>query len=365
MPNLDPQLCRGRQQRLLEVMHERDIELAIVTQHAHVQWLTGAYCPWTFQPTALLAADGRLTLLSPVKPALTATAADQVITFEAKWHSTMRNDQRAASAEALRLAFRSRPTRIGVEYGSFPLHFTQIFSEANLQEIEPDLVRMRRRKDADELELLRTAIAATARMYERARDMIAPGVNELEVFNALQAEAVNSFGEMLTGTGNDYQCASRGGPPRDRKCQAGELYILDLGPAYRGYFADNARTIAVTQPTDIQQEAWQHVTGVLAYVEQQVKPGMSCKVLFEEAQRMLDEAPHGKFNHHLGHGIGLFPHEGPHLNPHWDDTFEVGDVFTAEPGLYSPELNAGMRIENDFVVTADGVENLCPLPLEL
>jgi Xaa-Pro aminopeptidase len=61
---------------------------------------------------------------------------------------------------------------------------------------------------------------------------------------------------MLTGTGNDYACGVRGGPPRMRTCNAGELYILDLGPAYRGYFADNARTFAVDgRPTDEQLEA--------------------------------------------------------------------------------------------------------------
>ncbi len=77
------------------------------------------------------------------------------------------------------------------------------------------------------------------------------------------------------------------------------------------------------------------------------------------------QAPCGKFNHHLGHGIGLFPHEGPHLNPHWDDTFVEGDVFACEPGLYAPELHAGLRIENDYLVTASGVELLSPFPLEL
>jgi Xaa-Pro aminopeptidase len=80
---------------------------------------------------------------------------------------------------------------------------------------------------------------------------------------------------------------------------------------------------------------------------------------------MLDRAPHGKFVHHLGHGIGLFPHETPHLNPNWDDVFEAGDVFTAEPGLYAAELRAGMRLENDYLVTETGVENLSPFPLEL
>ena len=72
------------------------------------------------------------------------------------------------------------------------------------------------------------------------------------------------------------------------------------------------------------------------------------------------------FNHHLGHGIGLFPHEAPHLNPNWNDTFEVGDVFTCEPGLYDEQiLRAGMRLENDYLVTETGVENLSPFPMEL
>ena len=41
------------------------------------------------------------------------------------------------------------------------------------------------------------------------------------------------------------------------------------------------------------------------------------------------------------------------------------EIFTAEPGIYSPELRGGMRLENQYRVTRDGVENLTPIPLEL
>jgi Xaa-Pro aminopeptidase len=202
-------------------------------------------------------------------------------------------------------------------------------------------------------------------MYERARELIRPGVNELDVYNELQTIAVRHLGEPLTGTGNDYQCASRGGPPRDRTAQSGELYILDLGPAYRGYFADNARTVAVTEPNVSQLDAWRDVIEVLARFEAEARPGVSGRRLFELAQQRLDHSPHGVFNHHLGHGIGLFPHEGPHLNPHWDDTLEPGDVIAVEPGLYGPELRAGIRIENDYLVTETGVERLTNFAMEL
>lgn len=361
---VDLAACRRRQQRLIAEMQSRDLPWVVVNQAEHVQWLCGARFPWLLRSVAALSAQGELVLVAPSK-APESAAADRVLVYEAKWHSTARNDQMMAAMTILagEVGELSTAERIGVEFSSFGRHFDT--HDIELADIEPLLYRLRRKKDADELSMLRKAIDGTARMYERAREMIEPGVNELDVFNELQAAAVREFGEMLTGTGNDYQCAARGGPPRDRIANAGELYILDLGPAFRGYFADNARTIAVTEATDVQLEAWSYVMKVFEHVESSVKPGKSARELFAEAQAILDEAPVGVFNHHLGHGIGLFPHEAPHLNPNWDDVFEEGDVFTAEPGLYAPELNAGMRIENDYLVTRAGVENLTDFPMTL
>ncbi|MDA1053761.1 MAG: Xaa-Pro peptidase family protein [Planctomycetota bacterium] len=361
----DLDACRSRQGRLIDHMQENGIDAVIVTQTEHVQWLAGPRFPWVMPAAAALRVDGHLTLASPKNPALEA-AADEVVTYEAQWHSTLRNDQRQACMHALEQAVGEKlnGSRLGVEFSCFGRHGN--FGAKELVDVEPTLYRLRRRKHADELARIRKAIAGTRMMYERAREILRPGLTELEMFNQLQATAVEEFGEMLTGTGNDYQCGSRGGPPRDgRAAEAGELYILDLGPAFRGYFADNCRTIAVTQPSEVQQEAWSYIMKVFEHVERTVKPGKNAQELFHEAQAILDQAPTGVFNHHLGHGIGLFPHEAPHLNPNWNDTFEEGDVFTAEPGLYAPELRAGMRIENDYLVTADGVELLTPFRLEL
>ena len=365
--DFDPQFPRARQQRLLAEMQKLQLDLVIVTQIEHVQWLTGPRFGPVFSPAAAIRSDGHVTLIAPKKPTVDA-AADEVAHYEAQWHSTLRNDQRAAASQVLlaTLAGKSKSKRIGVEFSSFTRHLDSVGGE--FVDIEPTIYRLRRRKDADELAKLRKAIAATGKMYQLAREIIAPGITELEVFNRLQAAAVEEYGEMLTGTGNDYQCGARGGPPRNnRKAEAGELYILDLGPAFRGYFADNCRAIAVDgKPTDAQQAAWSHIMNVLRHVQTHVRPGKSCQQLFHEAQEILNHAPVGVFNHHLGHGIGLFPHEAPHLNPHWDDVFEVGDVFTAEPGLYDETiLRAGIRLENDYLVTENGVELLSDFPLEL
>jgi Xaa-Pro aminopeptidase len=306
--------CRGRQQRLLEIMRRRQLELVVVTQLEHVQYLAGPRFGWVFQPVAALCADGKLTLVAPNK-APEQSAADEVLTYQAQKHSTLRNDQRQASSEVLAGALAGRKyRRIGVEYSTWGQHLAQALGSAQVIDIEPDLYELRRRKDPDELARLRAAIDATGRMYARAREIMKPGISELEMFNELQSVAVAELGEMLTGTGNDYQCCSRGGPPRaGHAARAGELYILDLGPAFRGYFADNCRTIAVTEADQVQQEAWSHVCRVFEHVQATVRPGKGCRELFHEASEILREAPVGVFDHHLGHGIGLFPHEGPHL----------------------------------------------------
>jgi Xaa-Pro aminopeptidase len=225
---------------------------------------------------------------------------------------------------------------------------------------------LRRRKHPDELAMLRFANEANRAMYEHARRILEPGINELEVYNELQAVAVRQLGEPLAYFGQDFRANARGGPPRDRESRDGELYILDLGIGYRGYYSDNARTIAIgSSPSAKQLTAWEHVASVFPMIESCVKPGVSCRALFEEVQQQLDNSSPWVFDHHLGHGVGLAPHEGPHLNPHWDDVFEEGDLFTAEPGLYHDELRHGVRLEQNYLVTSDGVDLLTEWPLEL
>ena len=93
--------------------------------------------------------------------------------------------------------------------------------------------------------------------------------------------------------------------------------------------------------------------------------GPKGRVTRTDAPERAGSARRGLGDRRLGHGIGLFPHETPHLNSDWDDTFEIGDVFTCEPGLYTPELRAGIRLENDYLVTPKGVELLSPFPMHL
>jgi Xaa-Pro aminopeptidase len=359
--------CRARQTRLLEVMRRENLELVIVTKHEHVQWLCGPRFNWQHEPAAALWDDGHTLLIAPNKPPALA-AADDLRTYEANSVSTLRNDQRHKSSLVLLDAVRARrlPARIGVEFSCCAPHLTMSLA-AEYVDLEPRLYELRRCKHPDELARLKKAIAGTAAMHAKAREIVAPGVNELTVFNELQAAAVREFGEMLTATGNDYAAGARGGPPRDRKISAGELYILDLGPAYRGYFADNARVLCVGgRPTDRQLAAWQTVASVFPMIEEHVRAGVKARDIYERAREIIGRFPGGLWKSHLGHGIGLYPHEAPHLNPTWDDTFMAGEVIAVEPAVYAEEeLRVGIRLENNYLVTADGVELLSDIPLEM
>lgn len=367
-PSLDRRQCRLRQARLIERLQQIGVERAVLVSSENVQYLTGLAPRRHIPAAAALDVEGRCVLCTTPDAVHDEPAADEIVEYEAQRHATLRQERSRAAVESLMHAVAKRPaTRTAIEFsqGAVPV-LAGMLPGDELRDVDPELRALRRQKNPDELAMIRHAIRCTERMYEVARDIIEPGICELDVYGRLHAAAIEAAGEPLTGFGNDFQCGSIGGPPRRRAAQAGELYILDLGAACRGYYADMCRTFAVDRkPADEQLQAWTAVASVLAMVEATVRPGVSCRQLFDDAGRLLDAHLPGGFTHHLGHGFGLEPHEAPHLNPHWNDVFEEGDVFTAEPGLYAASLRAGLRLEQNYRVTADGVERLTSFPLEL
>jgi len=363
---LDPALCRGRQRRLLDVLAARRLDAVVLSARHHVYWLTGHWGFWLHESAAVLRADGRCTLVSGNSPN-PAAAVDDARSFEASWFATQRQEQPRVLTKALQEVLggaRQVGTDASPAASQLVMHCSRDFHA-----VDDDLHQLRRRKEADELALMRRAIDCTAAMYARAREVIEPGVEEQTVFLELHAAAVRAAGEVLTPMhlGNDFVSGPGGGPPRGgRAAAAGEVYILDLGPAYRGYFADNARAFAVDRkPTDEQLKAWGAIGGVFPIIERLAKPGTRCRDLFDAGAAHLKEHTGKTLDHHLGHGVGLQPHEFPHINPRWDDVLIEGEVFTIEPGVYGPEYGGGIRLENQYLVTRDGVENLTPFPLEL
>jgi Xaa-Pro dipeptidase len=364
---LDVNYCRQRQKRLLDRMQQRKLDAIVVGLPHHVYYLSAHLNWWLHQSAFVLFADGKSWLTTANSPA-SRTAAQEVVCFEANRMSTLRQDQPDVIAHQVQEVLGSRrASRVGFDTSPVASQVLHDWS-AEAEPIDADLWQLRRRKDPDELELMKTAIRCTEAMYARAREIIEPGVSELHVFGELHQVAVRTSGEPMTALlGNDFACGVLGGPPRNgRVAQAGEIYILDLGPTYRGYFSDNARSFAVDRkPTDAQLKAHDAILGALRIVEKMAKPGVRCRDIFSAVDEHFVRAVGTNMTHHLGHGVGLQPHEFPHLNPKWDDTLMEGEVVTVEPGLYSPELRGGIRIENQYLVTSAGFENLVDFSTDL
>lgn len=364
---LEVSASRSRQIALRQLLAGR-LEVVVVGDSRHVQYLSSAQPRWLHLAGVLLDATGRTIAVWPNSPP-GAIAADEIVCYEANRFSTLTSDHAQQIAERLADTLRPRGAiRIGIDRSAVTSALQLLLPDADFVSIDEDLLAMRRTKHADELALLRRALSACDAMFVRARQIIEPGVPELRVFNELHAAAVESLGEtMFAPLGNDYACGVGGGPAREgRVAQAGEIYITDVGPSYRGYFGDASRALAVDRhPTDAQHLAWAAIAGVFPIVESMARVGVRCRDIVDAVNAHLLAHAGTELKHHLGHGIGLQPHEGPHLNPGWDDVLQAGDVFTVEPGLYGAVLRGGMRIENVYHLTESGLEKLIHAPLEL
>src|SRR4051794_38485020 len=117
---VDLEACRGRQQRLLEAIEPTRADLIVLTRHESVQWATGAFTKPPFIPIAYLRPDGHMTLVMPDRQVSERAAADDIIGYEAKWHSTNRDEQLTASSAVIRDKFKSPPKQVACEAEAFP-----------------------------------------------------------------------------------------------------------------------------------------------------------------------------------------------------------------------------------------------------
>jgi Xaa-Pro aminopeptidase len=149
--------------------------------------------------------------------------------------------------------------------------------------------------------------------------------------------------------------------------------VLDIFPADKesGYFFDLSRTFCPGPIPDELRRIHADVMAAFYLAAEAMKPGTEAKMYqamvcdyFESRGYMTtrsDPTTLDGYVHSLGHGIGLEIHERPWfgLTPSNHDLIEVGDIVTIEPGLYFPDRELGVRIEDTFVVGEEGVETLC------
>ncbi|MGH2533397.1 MAG: M24 family metallopeptidase [Thermomicrobiales bacterium] len=362
--------CQTRQERFRALLADQQIDAAVITDPPEIYYLTGQL--FRSLPAFLyIEREGASWLAASTEDG--DALIDDRVTYEPHTLFTLNPDlmRRLARVVSARLAGTRQARRIGWQAESLPRLLGDVVAEAIHPDewvpIDDDIAALEKRKDPDEVELLRKAIGCSLAAYDADRAAIAPGVNELVVLEAGHTAATLYAGETVHH-GGDYRCGEFGGPARDREIQAGELYIIDAQSTYRGYAADLCRAFAVSEPTPLQQEVFDLLAAILAELPHRVRPGGHGAELWQWIDRRIREHPHLRETgliHHGGHGVGLRPHEAPDINRDRDGIFEVGDVVSCEPGAYSPALNAGIRLENTFLVTESGCALLSDYPVAL
>jgi Xaa-Pro aminopeptidase len=238
--------------------------------------------------------------------------------------------------------------------------------------------RLRLRKDAHEIEMLRHgALLLSAVALDVIHDAV-PGIMEQDLAAKIDWRIKSagfercSFETIVASGPNAALPHAHAG---QRVMREGDLVVLDFGGVYGGYCVDLTRTIALGEPDDEMRRVYNAVLEAQKAAIAAVKPSVRAGDIDAAARATLVEHQLGvAFGHSTGHGLGVEIHEAPRVGPRReatadapapsDDMIEAGMVFTIEPGAYLPGWG-GVRIEDDVLVTSDGVEVLTNVPREL
>ena len=240
------------------------------------------------------------------------------------------------------------------------------------RDLAPFLGELRKVKSPAEVALLRKAIGVTADAHAAAIRTIGPGVPEYKVEGVILGAFISGGGmragfPSIVGSGLNstvlHYNANR------RTMQSGDMVVVDIGAEYAYYTADITRTYPVSGKfTPRQREVYQLVLDCQSACAAEFKVGkstlqgqnafahayMARSPLRAKDERGVEHTMDHFFIHGLGHYLGMDVHDVGETGK----ACEPGEVFTIEPGIYIPSEGFGVRIEDDYLVTKDGLEKL-------
>jgi Xaa-Pro aminopeptidase len=263
---------------------------------------------------------------------------------------------------------RARKWAIGIESE----HFT-VAEKKRLTKLRPSGVTLkdapaivekaRMVKDGDELERIRAAVALGAQLFERAKEVLRPGIKEVEVAAEMELTARRNGAEAMsfpTIIASGARSALPHGRASSQAIEPGAFVVCDFGVILAGYCSDQTRTVWVGSVTDEARHAYEVVKDAQQAATEAVQPGITVEEVDAAARKVLRRAKLDRyFTHSTGHGVGLEIHEAPRVANGQHEVLQPGMVITIEPGVYFPG-KWGVRIEDMIAVTANGREVLTP-----
>jgi Xaa-Pro aminopeptidase len=360
MSRRDSHPLQTRLARLRQSLPAADVPAVLITNEYNRRYLSG------FTGSA-----GMLLLFADVAYLLTDFRYMEQAPQQAPFMTVV--EHRPQALETVReLLHKHGADKLGFEaqtmtFGQY-LQATKIVDNVEWRPLANLVEQLRIVKDESEIAVVRRAAALADRAYAHIVERLRPGMSEREV--ALELEffmrangATSSSFEIIVASGE--RSALPHGVASGRVLRNGEFVKLDFGAYLDGYCSDLTRTVMLGQPTAQHRELYDLVARAQMNALHGIRPGMTGQEADALARSVIDDADYGaRFGHGTGHGFGMQIHEEPRLNKSAQTVLEAGMLVTVEPGVYLPGFG-GVRIEDDILITADGIEVLTASPKSL
>jgi len=233
----------------------------------------------------------------------------------------------------------------------------------------PLLAEARAVKTEQELERMRIANEIASAAMEHAREHVAPGMRESEAAavwegfvhgqGTARRDVELALGFSLVWSGPGIRTFTATG---DRIVQEHEPTLFEIWVCADGYWCDHTKNLCPGTLTDEYERLLEQLLAVYNDAVAHCRPGASLAQLDGLIRAGIAEAGYpGQPSHPVAHGVGARAHEPPYAHQAAGGTIEAGMVLAIEPGIYW-EGGGGLRLEDNFLITADGAERLGTFP---
>jgi Xaa-Pro aminopeptidase len=356
-----------QRQRAHEFLRSQGLSRALFASRASVTWLTGfappvqlGPHPFAGGPPLVYYAGGEWTLIVLDGYAEAATSSGIAVLSYLGYTIEGPIAGHEHLPAMLRAAVGGGVGRVGLEEQALPVYLRAAFpSNTAFVPIDGALAPLRTIKTAEELAKLRANFALTDIGLATARQVIRPGLREIDVWTAIHS-AIQQAAGCRVPLGNDCTVGRRahsGGWPLEVEIQPGDSFVVDLSTQLHGYWSDSCATYYAGEPSPKQVAMHRTVLEALELAISLVRPGAIASATDQQVRQFLLDAGYPGYFHHTGHAVGVTPHEEPRIVPYNDMPIAAGMVLMLEPGIYYPGETA-VRLEHAVLVQDDGVEIL-------